>query len=390
MNEKNKDSDQELPEKADEAVDTISEKVAGNSSMPRWVPRAILLFFACQLLYQAMIGILVSLRGFLLTLLVSLFLSFAIEPAVNALNRRGMRRGVATGLVFVVLFLVISVFMVAIASLVVDQTAKLSENAPNYVERAQNFINEKFNVNIDTESLRDQLERDDSPIRKGLNSLASNAFSVGSSAVGILFQVLTIALFTFYLVSDAPKLRRALLRRLPTDRQQVVLNTWELAIEKTGGYIYSRAVLAIISGISHWLIFEILNVPYAVALGVWVGFVSQFIPVVGTYIAGVLPVAIALIQDPKKALFVLIFVVVYQQIENYLLAPRVTAKTMNMHPAVAFASVVIGGSIFGPIGALLSIPAAAMIQAFATLYLREHEVIESPMTDIVTKKRKKN
>ena len=361
-----------------------------SSSMPKWIPKAILIFFGCQLLYQALIGVLVSLRGFLLTLLVSLFLSFAIEPAVNALHRKGMRRGLATGLVFIVLFLVIAVFMVAIASLVVDQTAKLSENAPNYVERAQNFINKKFDTNIDTESLRDQLERNDSPVRKGLNSLASNAFSVGSSAIGVIFQVLTIALFTFYLVCDAPKLRRTLLRRLKPERQAFVLSTWELAIEKTGGYIYSRAVLAIISGLCHWLFFQIIGVPYAVALGVWVGFVSQFIPVVGTYIAGVLPVAIAMIQDPKDALFVLIFVVLYQQVENYLLAPKVTSRTMNMHPAVAFASVIIGGSIFGPVGALLSIPAAAMIQAFATLYLAEHEVIESPMTDIVTKKHKKN
>lgn len=386
MNKKNEAQDTSLSEDIDETISDVSEKAVGNSSMPKWVPRAILIFFGCQLLYQALIGILVSLRGFLLTLLVSLFLSFAIEPAVNALNRKGMRRGVATGLVFFVLLLVVAIFMIAIASLVVDQTAKLSENAPDYVERAQNYINNRFDTNIDTESLRTQLEKDDSPIRKGLNSLASNAFSVGSSAIGVIFQLLTIALFTFYLVCDAPKLRHTLLRRLKPERQTFVLNTWELAIEKTGGYIYSRAVLAIISGIAHWIFFEIIGVPYAVALGVWVGFISQFIPVVGTYIAGVLPVTIALIQEPKEALFVLIFVVVYQQIENYLLAPRVTSKTMNMHPAVAFASVIIGGSIFGPVGALLSIPAAAMIQAFATLYLKDHEVIESPMTHISDKK----
>ncbi len=358
--------------------------------MPGWVPRAILLFFAAQLLYQFTFSALVSLRGFLLTILVSLFLSFAIEPAVNALERRGMRRGFATALVFFTLLVVAAIFMFAIASLVIDQAAKISDNAPHYVERAQNYINDRFHTKIDTESLRKQLDNADSPIRKALNNLAGNAVSIGSSAVGIIFQLLTISLFTFYLVADAPKLRRSLLRRLPPARQTILLRTWELAIEKTGGYIYSRALLALLSGISHWLLFEIIGVPYAVALGVWVGLVSQFIPVVGTYIAGVLPVGIALIQDPKLAIGVLIFIVVYQQIENIIFAPRITARTMNMHPAVAFASVIIGGSIAGPVGAILSLPAAAMIQAFATLYLAEHAVIDSPMTSEPMPKRKKN
>lgn len=358
--------------------------------MPRWVPRAIVFFFVAQLVYQFSLSALVSLRGFLLTVLVSLFLSFAIEPAVNSLERRGMRRGIATGLVFLILLIIIAIFVTAIASLIVDQVASLSSNAPDYVQRAQNFINDKFNANIDTESLRRQLDNADSPIRNALDNLAGNAFSIGSSAIGIIFQLLTIGLFTFYFVADAPKLRRSLLRRLPAARQAVLLNTWELAIEKTGGYIYSRALLAIISGTCHAIFFEIIGLNYAVALGVFVGLISQFIPVVGTYIAGALPLAIALIQDPKKALFVLIFVLVYQQIENYFFAPRITAKTMNMHPAVAFASVIIGGSIFGPIGALLSLPAAAMIQAFISLYVEEHDVIESPMTAEHSSKRKKN
>lgn len=301
-----------------------------------------------------------------------------------------MKRGLATGLVFLFLIVLIGIFMFAIASLVFDQVAHLSNNAPDYVQKAQNWVNREFHVKINTDSLRKQLEKGDSPIRKVLNDLASNAFTIGTSAVGVIFRLLTIALFTFYFVADAPKLRRSLLRRLHPTRQTVVLNTWELAIEKTGGYIYSRALLALLSAICHSIFLQALGVHYAVALGIWVGIVSQFIPVIGTYIAGALPIAIALIQDPTKALIVLIFVIVYQQIENYLLAPRITARTMDMHPAVAFAAVIIGGSIFGPIGALLSLPAAAMIQAFASLYLEEHEIIESPMTAEPLRKHKKN
>ncbi len=198
----------------------------------------------------------------------------------------------------------------------------------------------------------------------------------------------TIALFTFYLVADAPKLRRALLRRLPTKKQEVVLNTWELAIDKTGGYIYSRTLLAVLSGISHYIFFIIFDVKYALALAVWVGFVSQFIPVIGTYIAGILPILIGFTRSPSAALWIFVFVFVYQQVENYLFAPRITARTMNMHPAVAFGAVIVGGSIFGTVGALLSLPAVAMLQAILSTHLGEHEIIDSPMTKEPIKRRK--
>ena len=110
------------------------------------------------------------------------------------------------------------------------------------------------------------------------------------------------------------------------------------------------------------------------------GLVSQFIPVVGTYIAAAVPLLVALLEDPWSALFFLIFVVVYQQIENYLLAPRITARTMQLHPAVAFGAALAGGSISGLIGAFMALPAAAVIQATVSTYLTRHEVVESELT----------
>jgi predicted PurR-regulated permease PerM len=121
-------------------------------------------------------------------------------------------------------------------------------------------------------------------------------------------------------------------------------------------------------------------VPFAVPLALWQGFVSQFIPVVGTYIAAAVPLLVALLEDPWSALFFLIFVVVYQQIENYLLSPRITARTMQLHPAVAFGAALAGGSISGLIGAFMALPAAAVIQATVSTYLKRHEVIESELT----------
>jgi predicted PurR-regulated permease PerM len=161
-----------------------------------------------------------------------------------------------------------------------------------------------------------------------------------------------------------------------------VLQAWELAITKTGGYLYSRALLALISTFFHWVVFQSIGTPAPIALALWVGLVSQFLPVVGTYLAGVLPVLLTLIDSPLNAAIVIVFIVVYQQIENYFFAPRITARTMELHPAVAFGAALAGASLLGFVGALLALPAAAMIQALVGELGTRYDVVESHLTAV--------
>jgi predicted PurR-regulated permease PerM len=169
---------------------------------------------------------------------------------------------------------------------------------------------------------------------------------------------------------------------LEPSRQRRVLDTWELAIDKTGGYLYSRAMLALISAVAHWVLLLTLGSKAPLALALWVGLMSQFVPVFGTYVAGALPVLITLIDSPPRALAIAIFVILYQQVENYFLLPRITSRTMNIHPAIAFGSAIAGASILGAVGAVLAIPAAAMIQALLSEMGTRHEVIESHLLDV--------
>jgi predicted PurR-regulated permease PerM len=203
---------------------------------------------------------------------------------------------------------------------------------------------------------------------------------VGAFLLGLVFQVLTIGLFTFYLVADGPRFRRGVCSLLPPRIQRDLLAAWEVAIDKTGGYLYSRLLLAIINATFSFIVLQALGIPFAAPLALWQGLVSQFIPVVGTYIAAAVPLLVALLEDPWKALWFLIFVIVYQQIENYLLAPRITAKTMQLHPAVAFGAALAGGSISGLLGAFMALPAAAVIQSTISTYLKRHEVVETELT----------
>jgi hypothetical protein len=113
-------------------------------------------------------------------------------------------------------------------------------------------------------------------------------------------------------------------------------------------------------------------------LAVWVGLVSQFIPTIGTYLAGALPMLIAFTVDPWYALWVLVFVVIYQQFENYVLQPKLTSKTVDIHPAVAFGSVIAGTALLGAVGALIAIPAVATLQAFLGAYVKRYAVTDDP------------
>jgi len=200
----------------------------------------------------------------------------------------------------------------------------------------------------------------------------------------VIFLALT-GLFTFYLVADAPGFRRAVCSVLPPQRQREVLSAWEVAVDKTGGYLYSRLLLAMISAFFAFVVLTALGVPFAVPLALFLGFVSQFIPVVGTYIAGVLPVVVMLVNpgsSPVRALVAFGFIVVYQQIENYLFAPRITARTMELHPAVAFGAALAGFELLGAAGGLLALPAAAMLQAISGEWGERHDVIEDHLTEL--------
>ena len=193
-------------------------------------------------------------------------------------------------------------------------------------------------------------------------------------------MLLTVGLFTFYFTADGPRFRRTVLSVLPPARQQHVLWVWEVAIEKTGAYLYSRLLLALVSGIATFIVLSILEVPFAVPLSVWMGLVSQFIPTVGTYIAMALPLLVTVVESPWKALVLLVFFTLYQQLENYVLSPRITAKTMELHAAVAFGCAIAGASIAGLIGAFIALPVAAIVQAIVSSALDRHEVIEADLT----------
>ncbi|MEV4678784.1 MULTISPECIES: AI-2E family transporter [Actinomadura] len=348
--------------------------------MPPWLPKAFVLAGAIVLAFMAGLWLLQRLRELLLLLLISLFLAFAIEPAVNWLARRGWRRGLATAAMFVVVGVLLTGFLGGIGSLLATQAAHLINGFPGYVHDVIGWVNSTFGTHLSQRTLFQRLPTVTDALSRHITGLAGNVWGIGTTAFGVVFNALGVLLFTFYLSAEGPQFRRTVCSLLPPHRQRAVLRAWEIAIDKTGGYIYSRGLLALISGIAHYAAMTGLGVPYAATLALWVGVVSQFIPAVGTYLAGAVPILIALTASPATALWLLLFIIGYQQLENYLLQPRITARTLDMHPAVAFGLILAGAAVAGPVGVLLAIPVGASLQAFAGAYVRRYDVEDHPLT----------
>ncbi|NBO97628.1 MAG: AI-2E family transporter [Actinobacteria bacterium] len=356
-----------------------SKDLNENEKMPRWVPRAILLFWAGFIATLVVRELFHQLTNFLILLLISLFFALAIEPAVNRLAARGWSRGSATTLMLLSVFVAVASFGAAIGTLVATQAQDLFDNREQYVTDTVEFINDTFNTSINSQNWVESISDPNGSVQNFFENQQDRVVDVSLGALSGILQVFSITLFAFYLIADGPRLRRSICSRLSAEKQKTVLAVWNLAVQKTGGYIYSRALLAVVSAFFHWIVFQTIGTPAPVALAVWVGLISQFLPVVGTYLAGVLPVLLAFLDSPVKALIVIVFIAVYQQLENFLLAPKITAQTLELHAAVAFGAAIAGGAILGPIGAVLALPFAAMVQGIVGNWGRRFEIIDDPL-----------
>ncbi|MFC8246153.1 AI-2E family transporter [Streptomyces chartreusis] len=348
--------------------------------MPRWLPRSMVLALLLVGVFQLGSWAFHQLLGLLINILIAFFLALAIEPAVSRMAARGVRRGLAAFLVFLGLVVAASGFVTLLGSVLAEQVIKIVEDFPAYLDSVINWVNAHFNTDLKRVDVQEGLLRS-AWLREYVENSATGVLDVSAQVLGGLFQLLTITLFSFYFAADGPRLRRAICSVLPPAKQAEVLRAWEIAVAKTGGYIHSRGLMALVSGVAHYIMLEALDVPYAPVLAMWVGLVSQFIPTIGTYLAGALPMLIAFTVDPWYALWVLIFVVVYQQFENYVLQPKLTARTVDIHPAVAFGSVIAGTALLGAVGALIAIPAVATLQAFLGAYVKRYDVTDDPRVE---------
>jgi predicted PurR-regulated permease PerM len=311
--------------------------------------------------------------------IIAAFLYFAMAPAVDWLVRRGLKRGLATALVMLGLVVSILVLIVAMAPLIVSEIETMITDLPGMLNNLKDFAS-RFGVNIDTISNSQQAQQALSALQGHLPDIAGGAVSITSALVGGLFEFFVVLLFTFFLLANQDRFRRFVLSFLPPSTQTVVGQAWDIAVFKTGGYLYSRILTSFLAGSVVGTALWLLGCPYPVALAIWYGLVSQFLPMIGTYVAASLPLLILVTRDPMDALIFVLVLAVWIPFQDYVISPRVSARTMELAPASALIALLAGGALFGPLGAFLALPAAAVIQSVATAFFPRHTVVEEAAT----------
>jgi len=313
--------------------------------------------------------------NFLFLLLLAWLFSIAMDPPVSALAKRGWHRGAATGLVMIVVVLVFSAFIAGFGSVFFSQSVQFINALPSVITDAVNWLNNTFNLSLNSQNVINSLHVTPAQIATWTANFSGGVVGFMTSLIGGVFQVLTALLFAFYFSTDGPRLRRVIGSWLSPSAQEIFVTTWDLAVQKTGGFVMSKVILAAISFVVHAIFFAAIGVPYWLAMALITAVVSQFIPTIGTYIGILIPMLVAFFNQPLDALWVLIFATVWQQVENYLISPRISQMTMNIHPAIAFGSVIVFANLFGPLGAIISIPLAAVIVAAIDTYGNRYELI---------------
>jgi predicted PurR-regulated permease PerM len=371
------------PEPAQAAADP-----GGAGGPPEWVARAV-----WRGIWQLIAAVLITLvalwfvrqaRDLVRFLILSQLLAFALEPAVIWLHeKRGWRRGSATGLILVAILVLFGLLGGLLVPVLANGVSGIVEQVPKWIDQLNAFTQEHFHATVVSSSSSQESTQAAERVTNYLQDHAGDLLGAVGSLLGGIFSIFTVGLFTFYLTANGPKVRRALLARLPPERQERVLWAWNTAIEKTGGYLYSRGLLALINGGLMFLTLKLLGVPYALPLSLFVGVVAEFIPIVGTYIAGAVPVVVALASvGTLAAVVVLAEILVYQQLENYVLSPRISQKTMELNAGLAFGAAMAGGAVGGFIGAFFALPVAAVVQSFLSTYSRRYEVVGSDLTKL--------
>jgi predicted PurR-regulated permease PerM len=303
-------------------------------------------------------------RGLVGMLIISTFFALAIIPGVNALTARyHMKRGAAVGIVYLIAFVGLVLLVLVLIPAVVKFAEAVSENLSGWISD----LNAWTQANLGGATVAgDQTEQHVQAFLTQLAQWGGNVFGIVTSGIGFIFDFFTIAAFTFYIAAGFPNIRRAVASRMNPERQRVFAWITDQSIEQTGGYFYSRLLLMIVNGGLGFIVMLILGLPlvYAMPMALFLGFVSEFIPMIGTYIGMIIPllVILAVLGWVQAVLFV-VWVTIYQQLENYWLSPRFSSKTMELNGAVAFGSALFGGAIAGPMGAFMALPVAALVTA---------------------------
>jgi predicted PurR-regulated permease PerM len=304
---------------------------------------------------------LASVTQIFVLILIALFLATGLNPAVEALRKRKLSRTAAVAVIFTSVIGFVIFFAVVLVPPVITQGTQLIENAPKLLRDLMknetiNKLNDQFGL-IDTLQARLSSITSDGTL---LISTFGGVIGVGKTVLSGFFTALTILVLTLYFITSLPQAVDLGVSLVPASRRDRVRRLTNAVIERVGLFVGSQILIAGMAGVFVLILTTILQMPSPIAIGMIV-FVVALIPLIGHFIGSAIVTLIALTQSPLIGLIAFVSYVVYVQIENYVVTPRIMKRTLAVPGAVTIISALIGSSLLGLVGGLLAVPVAASI-----------------------------
>ena len=302
---------------------------------------------------------LATLDTVLTLLVVALFLALALNPLVERLVAAGVRRGRAVAIVAGLVVLIVGLIGLVVVPPVVQQGGDLARHAPRYLD---NLLADPRLQDLDAtyhflDKVRDEINR---RLTDGafMSQAVGGVLGAGMAVVSGVFSTVTVLVLTLYFLASLPTIKHAAYAMVPASRRARVESLAEAMMRRVGSYAIGQVLVATINACCSYVMMKILGIPYAAVLAVTVGLLG-LIPMVGATLGAIVVALVALFVDPTKALIAVVYFVVYQQIENYVVAPRMMRRTVSVPGVVTVVAALAGGTLAGVLGALLAIPTAA-------------------------------
>jgi predicted PurR-regulated permease PerM len=299
-------------------------------------------------------------RSILVLVLVAVFFAVALDPIVRVLGRIRLKRSRAVAVVFLGVIIFIAGFFASVTPPLVRQTEKLATSVPKYVndlgKHSKQFkqLDEKYNIS--------------SRLKSAVNNVPAIAGASLGGALGIVrsvgsavFSVLTVMILTIYFLIDLPGLLAGAAKLIPKTRRGRWHHNSQVVFDRISGYMLGNIGVSVVAGVASFIALTLLRVPYALPLAMWVA-IADLIPMVGATLGAVPAVIVAFFGGLWTGIGTVVFFLVYQQVENYLVAPRVMKRAVDISPAAVILAALIGATLLGFVGALLAIPFAASIK----------------------------
>ena len=339
------------------APDTLSPR-----AVARTVLTAVLVVVALYLLYL--------LRKPIGWLLIATFLAIALSGPVNFLSRR-MKRGFAITLVYLGLLLVPVGIGAIVVPPIIDGTNDLAENAPQYAQDVTDFVNDNKtlrDINEDYD-VTEKIQEEAGKLPSKIDDAAIVLRDVGFGVVNSLFALITILILTAFMLGGGRRWIHYGLRFVPEERAVRLERVLERVARAVGNYVAGALAQATIAALTAYIVLSILGVPFAAPLALLIFFLD-LIPLIGATIGAVLVGVVTLFEDfPTATIIWAVYSIVYQQLENNVIQPRIQARAVEINPFLVIVSVLFGAALLGVLGALVAVPVAASIQIAAREYM---------------------